>query len=67
MCISFPTLGGPQLLMKTNRLVDFVSRTLSSKMALHARYVSKGLDIKLLSLISKMPGYKAICSLTRVG
>lgn len=39
----------------------------NSKMALHARYVSKGLDIKLLSLISKMPGYKAICSLTRVG
>ena len=34
----------------------------NSKMALHARYVSKGLDIKL-----KMPGYKAICSLTRVG
>lgn len=64
MCISFPTLGGPQLLMKTNRLVDCVQ---NSKMALHARYVSKGLDIKLLSLISKMPGYKAICSLTRVG
>ena len=39
----------------------------NSKMALHARYVSKGLDIKLLSVISKMPGYKAICSLTRVG
>lgn len=32
----------------------------NSKMALHARYVSKGLD-------TKMPGYKAVCSLTRVG
>ena len=62
MCISFPTLGGPQLLMKTNRLIG-LSRTKNSKMALHARYVSKGLDIKLL----KMPGYKAMCSLTRVG